>query len=123
MMVASFACTLIAWFRKEKAPKSKERETKRVQKEAKKDVESDDEGVNGEQWQKIGKDDASRPLFDSKVDINADAVMKKLVEINSSRGKKSTNRKTYVKLLQELYRIADEKDLGVGVLVGVAGRL
>jgi len=52
------------------------------------------------------------------VDINAESVMKKLLEINSSRGKKSTNRRTYVKLLQELYRIADEKDLGVGVLVG-----
>ncbi|KAI1702154.1 PCI domain-containing protein [Ditylenchus destructor] len=65
------------------------------------------------------KDEASKPLFDSKAEITAEIVIKKLLEINANRGKKSTNRKIHVRNLQELYKISDEHNLGMGILAKI----
>lgn len=46
-------------------------------------------------------------------------VIKKLREINANRGRKSTNRKIFVKHLQELYKVSDENGLGVGMLAKI----
>lgn len=46
-------------------------------------------------------------------------IVKKLVEINATRGRKSTNRKAHVKYLQELYRITVDNNLGPGILAKI----
>ncbi|MFH4980709.1 hypothetical protein AB6A40_007418 [Gnathostoma spinigerum] len=47
------------------------------------------------------------------------AVVNKLKEIISARGRKSTNRKHHVRCLQDLFKIADEHNLGAGILVKI----
>jgi hypothetical protein len=46
-------------------------------------------------------------------------VVKKLLELNANRGRKATNRKVYVRYLQELYKATDEHGLGVGLLAKI----
>lgn len=46
-------------------------------------------------------------------------VINKLSEIIAQRGRKNTNRKVFVRHLQELYGIADEHNLGSGVLAKI----
>uniref|UniRef100_A0A915DJB0 Eukaryotic translation initiation factor 3 subunit C n=1 Tax=Ditylenchus dipsaci TaxID=166011 RepID=A0A915DJB0_9BILA len=108
------------FLKKEKTVKVKEKEV-RKNKEAKaaKDVESDVDESNS-QWMKIcHRDDPSKPLFESKAEINAEVVIKKLAEVNRDRGKKGTNRKIHLKYLQELYDITVEHNLGMGILAKI----
>jgi translation initiation factor 3 subunit C len=106
------------FLKKDKPEKRTKNKEVRKNKEAKvqKEVESD-EDENTEQWMKIRhKDEASKPLFDSKSEITAEIVIKKLAELSANRGKKSTNRKVYVRQLRELYDVTVEHNLGVGIL-------
>lgn len=99
----------------EKKKRAKEAEEKR-----KAQAEEDDEKENEEAWKKITyKHDAAKPLFDSKDEITGELVIKKLVELNANRGRKSTNRKIYVRYLQELYKATDENTLGIGLLAKI----
>lgn len=112
-------------FRKDKTDKSKtkEKKEKAVQREKlalekKRLEEADDQ--NGESWQKITyKHDAAKPLFDNQTEVTGELVVKKLLELNANRGRRATNRKVYVRYLQELYKAADEHDLGVGLLAKI----
>merc|ERR1719397_737447 len=63
--------------------------------------ESDASGDEGEGWTKVSK------------------VIKKLNEIMAARGKKKTNRKEQIELLNELAKIAREHNLGPGVHIKV----
>jgi translation initiation factor 3 subunit C len=115
------------YFLKKDQPGKKERDEKkegreRRQREAKEKTElaTDEEDTGGDPWKKIThKDDAARPLFDPKTEITGELVVKKLHEINASRGRKSTNRKTHVKYLEELYKITDDNKLGAGILAKI----
>lgn len=51
--------------------------------------------------------------------MTGELVLKKLVELNANRGRRATNRKVYVRYLQELYKAADEHNLGVGLLAKI----
>ncbi|KAI3415617.1 hypothetical protein GPALN_005215 [Globodera pallida] len=101
---------------KEKKEKAAQRE--KVALEKKKLEEADEQ--NEESWQKITyKHDAAKPLFDSQAEITGDLVVKKLFELGINRGRRSTNRKVYVRYLQDLYKAADEHNLGVGLLAKI----
>lgn len=45
--------------------------------------------------------------------------LKKLNEINANRGRRGTDRRSYVKKLQNMYTIADEQNLGAGILARI----
>ena len=51
-------------------------------------------------------------MFSKDAEINHEAVMKKLTEIISARGKKGTDRTEMIALLTELRSIAKTNDLG-----------
>ncbi|KAI6178388.1 Eukaryotic translation initiation factor 3 subunit C [Aphelenchoides besseyi] len=102
-------------------PKNKPERPDRPKKIKPKVEEEDD---NDGEWQKIShKDDPTKPLFDSKAEITTAAVVGKLEEIVSQRGRKNTNRKVFVRHLQELYKITVENDLGVGVMAKIVSSL
>jgi hypothetical protein len=83
-------------------------------------AEEDDEKENEEAWKKITyKHDVVKPLFDSKEEVTGELIVKKLNELNSNRGRKSTNRKVYVRYLQDLYKATDENKLGHGLLAKI----
>ncbi|KAI6203077.1 Eukaryotic translation initiation factor 3 subunit C [Aphelenchoides besseyi] len=91
---------------------------------AKVKVKAEEEDDNDGEWQKIShKDDPNKPLFDSKAEITTAAVISKLEEIVSQRGRKNTNRKIFVRHLQELYKITVENELGVGVMAKIVSSL
>ncbi|KAL3095939.1 hypothetical protein niasHS_005698 [Heterodera schachtii] len=97
---------------KEKQEKAAQRE--KIALEKKKLEEADGE----ESWQKITyKHDVAKPLFDGQAEVTGDLVVKKLFELGASR--RATNRKVYVRYLQELYKAADEHNFGVGLLAKV----
>ncbi|KAL3091723.1 hypothetical protein niasHT_024305 [Heterodera trifolii] len=103
--------------------KTKEKKEKAAQREKialeKKKLEEAD-GQNEESWQKITyKHDVAKPLFDGQAEVTGDLVVKKLFELGANRGRRATNRKVYVRYLQELYKAADEHNLGVGLLAKV----
>ncbi len=71
-------------------------------------------------WQPVPtKADRARQLFDPKAEITHEAVVNKLAEIISTRGRKSTNRKEHVRSLQELLAISEEHKLGAGLSVKI----
>jgi hypothetical protein len=72
-------------------------------------------------WKKItyNKHDVQKPLFENKEEVTGELVVKKLLELNANRGRKATNRKVYVRYLQELYKATDEHGLGVGLLAKI----
>ncbi|CAD5207154.1 unnamed protein product [Bursaphelenchus okinawaensis] len=99
--------------KKEKSDRAQREKREKVKKELTDD--EDDEG-----WSKVThKDNASKPLFDTKAEITTELVISKLAEIIAQRGRKNTNRKVFVRHLQELYTIADEHNLGAGVLAKI----
>lgn len=95
--------------------KKKERK-QRVNKEKVLEEEEDD----GEGWIPVPrKEDKVVPLFEPKQEITHEVMIKKLAEVMSVRGRKSTNRKQHVRTLQELLNITSEKNLGAGLLAKI----
>ncbi|KAK5967664.1 Eukaryotic translation initiation factor 3 subunit C [Trichostrongylus colubriformis] len=78
----------------------------------------DDEDDDGGEWTPITKEKQVQ-LFEPKQEVTHDAMISKLTEVMASRGRLGTNRKQHVRLLQELYKIAEEKKLGVGISVKI----
>ncbi|PIO57053.1 eukaryotic translation initiation factor 3 subunit 8, partial [Teladorsagia circumcincta] len=78
----------------------------------------DDEEDDGGEWTPITKEKQVQ-LFEPKQEVTHDAMIAKLTEVMASRGRLGTNRKQHVRLLQELYKIAEEKKLGVGISVKI----
>ncbi|KAL7074531.1 hypothetical protein ACQ4LE_006341 [Meloidogyne hapla] len=82
--------------------------------------EEDNEKENQLSWEKVTYNkDAVKPLFDSKEEITGELIIKKLHELNTNRGRKSTNKKVYVRYLKELYKATDENGLGIGLLAKI----
>jgi len=95
---------------KDKDKPARETRPKKVHEQKEIDSEDDDD------WQKVTyKPDRSGPLFAPDVEITVNVVCAKLTEIISQRGKKNTDRKLFVRQLNDLYTIADEHKLGAGV--------
>lgn len=59
----------------------------------------------------------------SPIHSSFQVVVQKLEEIVSQRGRKNTNRKVFVRHLQELYKITVEKELGVGLMAKIVSSL
>ena len=58
-------------------------------------------------------------MFSKDEEINHEAVMKKLFEIISARGKKGTDRSEQIELLKELQSVAETATLGPAVAVKI----
>jgi translation initiation factor 3 subunit C len=54
-------------------------------------------------------------MFAKDKEVNHEAVMTKLYEITSARGKKGTDRSEQMELLRELRSIAETNNLGPGI--------
>ncbi|VDO30080.1 unnamed protein product [Heligmosomoides polygyrus] len=67
----------------------------------------DDEDDDGGEWTPITKEKQVQ-LFEPKQEVTHEAMISKLTEVMASRGRLGTNRKQHVRLLQELYKIAEE---------------
>ncbi|RCN48509.1 PCI domain protein [Ancylostoma caninum] len=100
----------------------KKKEKKRKQREQNKPKVAldlvDDEDDEGGEWTPITKEKQVQ-LFEPKQEVTHEAMINKLTEVMASRGRLGTNRKQHVRLLQELYKIAEEKKLGVGISVKI----
>ena len=72
------------------------------------DEDEDDEGAGkGEKWETVDRGGLEKPkMFDKDAEINHENVLKKLQEIMAARGKKRTNRKEQISLLNELHDIS-----------------
>merc|ERR1719458_2315669 len=82
------------------------------------DEESDASGDEGEGWTKVSKV-SKIAMFAADAEITIELVIKKLNEIMAARGKKKTNRKEQIELLNELAKIAREHNLGPGVHIKI----
>nr|CDJ90991.1 Eukaryotic translation initiation factor 3 subunit 8 and Proteasome component region PCI domain containing protein [Haemonchus contortus] len=89
------------------------KEKKRKQRDQNKPKDDD-----GGEWTPITKEKQVQ-LFEPKQEVTHEAMISKLTEVMASRGRLGTNRKQHVRLLQELYKIAEEKKLGVGISVKI----
>uniref|UniRef100_F1KV38 Eukaryotic translation initiation factor 3 subunit C n=1 Tax=Ascaris suum TaxID=6253 RepID=F1KV38_ASCSU len=94
----------------ERAQRQKEREAK----EKLVDKAADEEWVSVPT-----KEEKTRQLFKPNTEITHKVVLDKLDEILQVRGRKSTNRKHYVCMLEELYNVALEHKLGGGMLAKI----
>ena len=54
-------------------------------------------------------------MFAKDADINHKSVIKKLVEIMATRGKKSADRKEQLEMMTELSKIAEQHELGPAI--------
>ncbi|XP_065054309.1 eukaryotic translation initiation factor 3 subunit C-like [Rhopilema esculentum] len=109
---------------KSEAKVSKKQKKEKIEAE---DVEKADRKTEGKR--RLGKEIAiadhegfievtrekSRQLFPKDVEINHQAVLKKLQEILAVRGKKSTDKPDQVGYFKELKRISDKHNLGPGL--------
>jgi len=66
-------------------------------------------------WTKVERTLDKPKMFEKDAEITHDLVIKKLLEIQGARGKKRTNRKEQIDLLNELLDISKEKELGIGI--------
>ncbi|VDN06533.1 unnamed protein product [Thelazia callipaeda] len=97
----------------ERAQKQKEQKEREAR-------EKTEDNENDETWVAVPtKKEKMRQLFDPQTEITHEAVVKKLQELVAARGRKSTNPKTYVRNLQELFKISDDHKLSIGVLVKI----
>ena len=100
-----------------KKPEAEEKEKKTKVKSKKgtgagyqaKDTEEDGD------WTKVERTLDKPKMFEKDAEITHDLVIKKLDEIVGARGKKRTNRKEQIDLLNELLDICKEKELGIGI--------
>merc|ERR1711874_831694 len=78
--------------------------------------EEDEDDDEDDDWVKVDRGAADKPkMFEKDAEINHQLVIQKLKEIMAARGKKRTNRKEQIDLLHELYNIAEEHNLGIGI--------
>merc|ERR550534_3110292 len=91
---------------------------KQKQKREEEEEDSDASGDEGEGWTKVSKV-SKIAMFAADAEITIELVIKKLNEIMAARGKKKTNRKEQIELLNELAKIAREHNLGPGVHIKV----
>merc|ERR1712142_872282 len=83
--------------------------------------ESDDETMDDGEgaWNVVDRTATKIAMFSKDAEITHDLVVKKLMEIVAARGKKKTNRKEQIELLNELYTISNDNNLGPGMSVKI----
>lgn len=103
----------------EEAKKEEEARKKKKEEKAQKKREKKDEG----EWTDVVKGAhhvvEKTVMFAKDTEVNHEAVMKKLTEIISARGKKSTDRNEQIELLHELSSISNLNNLGPAVQVKI----
>ena len=101
--------------------KKEKKDKKKAPKKEKVIIEDDeDEDDEDEDWIKVDRGAVDKPkMFEKDAEINHDLVVKKLREIMAARGRKRTNRKEQIELLNELYNISEEHNLGIGMAVKI----
>ena len=100
----------------------KERKAKKkaAKKKEKKIMEEDEDDDEEDGWIKVDGGGADKPkMFEKDAEINHELVVKKLREIMAARGRKRTNRKEQIELLNELYHISEDHNLGIGMAVKI----
>ncbi|XP_041347425.1 eukaryotic translation initiation factor 3 subunit C-like isoform X3 [Gigantopelta aegis] len=100
--------------RREERKRERKRE-KELKKKAKEEEEGEWEEVKGGAPLVVEKP----KMFSKDQEINHEAVMKKLFEIISARGKKGTDRSEQIELLKELKLVAETANLGPAVAVKI----
>lgn len=108
----------------EQVKKDKKMEEKLAKKQAEKEKrerEAQEEGDDeeGGAWNVVDRTAAKIAMFAKDAEITHELVVKKLQEIISARGKKKTNRKEQIELLNELYGISVDNQLGPGMFVKI----
>lgn len=103
----------------DKAKKKEQRKERKEKERKKKRDEDDGEG----EWETV-KGGVAIPsekpkMFAKDAEINIAAVLKKLSEVITARGKKRTDRREQIELLHELQIIADAHNLGPAVAVKI----
>ena len=81
-----------------------------------KEVVEDDDDAD---WTPVSKE-KSVVHFDPKEEVTHDVMIKKLNEVMSARGKRTTDRNQHVANLQKLLEVSDEKNLGLGIHVKIS---
>ena len=112
----------------EKAKKKKEKEDKKKQdredrrnraKMKQMDDEDEDSDPEGGWTKQQSKGSAKVAMFPKDADITNELVINKLAEIMAARGKKKTNRKEQIELLNELAGIGQANELGSGIHIKI----
>jgi len=106
--------------KKEKEEKKrKDREDRREKMRAKQMEESEDESDGEGGWTVQSKSSAKVAMFPKDAEITNELVINKLAEIMAARGKKKTNRKEQIELLNELATIGQDNQLGAGIHIKI----
>uniref|UniRef100_A0A1I7TR05 Eukaryotic translation initiation factor 3 subunit C n=1 Tax=Caenorhabditis tropicalis TaxID=1561998 RepID=A0A1I7TR05_9PELO len=100
---------------REESKDDKKDKRKRVIK-VKEIVEEDDDDAN---WTPVSRE-KSVVHFDPKEEVTHDVMIKKLNEVMSARGKRTTDRNQHVANLQKLLEVSEEKGLGLGISVKIS---
>jgi len=100
---------------KRKAEKIAKRNMEKARKESDDETMDDGEGA----WNVVDRTATKIAMFSKDAEITHDLVVKKLMEIVAARGKKKTNRKEQIELLNELYTISNDNNLGPGMSVKI----
>ncbi|CAP24647.1 Protein CBR-EIF-3.C [Caenorhabditis briggsae] len=98
---------------REESKDDKKDKRKRVIK-VKEVVEEDDDD-----WTPVSRE-KSVVHFDPNEEVTHDVMIKKLNEVMSARGKRTTDRNQHVANLQKLLEVAEEKQLGLGISVKIS---
>uniref|UniRef100_A0A0N4ZUJ8 Eukaryotic translation initiation factor 3 subunit C n=1 Tax=Parastrongyloides trichosuri TaxID=131310 RepID=A0A0N4ZUJ8_PARTI len=87
---------------------------RRIRQEKKR--EEGDSDIEDEKWEKVmSKEESKKQIFDSKTEITPTVVLKKLEELVAQRGRMATDRKEYLRILQELQKISEEKKFPISL--------
>ncbi|CEF66807.1 Eukaryotic translation initiation factor 3 subunit C [Strongyloides ratti] len=87
---------------------------RRIRQEKKR--EEGDSDDDDEKWEKVmSKEESKKQIFDSKTEITPAVVLKKLEELVAQRGRMATDRKEYLRILQELQKISEEKKFPISL--------
>merc|ERR1719383_262039 len=103
---------------RKKAEKLAKREEEKEKRQRKAEEEDDEDGDDGG-WNVVDRTTQKIAMFAKDAEITHDLVAKKLMEIVAARGKKKTNRKEQIELLNELYDISNLHNLGAGMAVKI----
>lgn len=102
----------------EKKPREKKVKPIKAKKEKQEEPEDDDE-----EWQTVPKSGiatSEKPkMFAKDAEIDLPVVLSKLNEVMAARGKKKTDRKLQIEMLQELKTISDSHNLGPAIGVKI----
>ncbi|KAK7873145.1 hypothetical protein R5R35_006367 [Gryllus longicercus] len=98
----------------------KEKKDKKDRRDKEKKQRKDDEEGEWETVRGSGAIPSEKPkMFAKDAEIDLNLVVKKLNEIVAARGKKRTDRREQIKLLHELWNVADAHNLGPAIAIKI----